>query len=194
MTADRNVVNGAEVISNNPSTTSTPERPRLTLQSASFGASSQNLIHSASQIPTPTEEYDPNSTHPFSPFYSHPTTRTSFEQHKSESKVNIKIYEKDLEAGTPRVRQSVEPSRSNVDCTIWPGTHQLLEKSIATKKSRSYSPFRALSRKQKLCVKLFIAFIIVGAAVGIGIGVSKAVGSGVWKSINSQSQIGGSGS
>ena len=77
-----------------------------------------------------------------------------------------------------------------MDCALWPGKQQLLEKRIAMKNSKSYNPMRTLSKKQKLCVKLIIALIIVGAAVGIGVGISKAVGSGVWKSVNTQSKIG----
>lgn len=176
---------GAEVVS-----PSTPQRPRLCLQkSSTYISPAQSLL--PSQAVTPTEEYDPNSTHPFSPFYSHPTTRTSFEQHKCESKTNIHIYEKDLEAGsTPRIRQSSEPPRSVKDCTVWPGRRQLLEKSNERKRRSGCSPLRKLTKNQRIWVKILIALIIVGAAIGIGVGVSRAVGSGVWKNINSQTRIG----
>lgn len=175
---------GAEVVS-----PSTPQRPRLCPQKPSTYISPVQSVL-PSQAVTPTEEYDSNAS-PFSPFYSHPTTRTSFEQHKCESKTNIHIYEKDLEAGsTPRIRQSSEPPRSVNDCTVWPGRHQLIEKSNERKKRSGCSPLRRLSRKQRISVKILIALIIVGAAVGIGVGVSRAVGSGVWKNINSQTKIG----
>ncbi|KAL9122392.1 MAG: hypothetical protein Q9187_001058 [Circinaria calcarea] len=176
---------GAEVCS-----PSTPQRPRLCLQkSSTYISPAQSLI--PSQAVTPTEEYDPDTSHPFSPFYSHPTTRTSFEQHKCESKTNIQIYEKDLEAGsTPHIRQSSEPPRSVKECTVWPGRHQLLEKSHEMERSKGCSPLRRLNKKQKTWVKILIAMMIVGAAVGIGVGVSKAVGAGVWKNINSRTMIG----
>lgn len=51
--------------------------------------------------------------------------------------------------------------------------------------------FRDLSKKQKLLVKILIAFIVIGAAVGLGIGIAKATGTGIWKNDNSQSAIGG---
>ncbi len=51
---------------------------------------------------------------------------------------------------------------------------------------------RKLNKRQKLWAKIIIALLIVGAAVGIGIGISKAVGAGVWKSTNEQAPIGNS--
>ena len=107
----------------------------------------------------------------------------------SESKTNLRVYEHDLEAGAPSLH-SIRTTRPRKECTVWPGKHQLLEKSLAVKKSKGCSPFRNLDRKQKLWAKIIIALIIVGAAVGIGVGVSKAVGGGVWKTVNSQGKIG----
>lgn len=52
------------------------------------------------------------------------------------------------------------------------------------------SPLRGLSKNQKLWAKIIIALVVIGAAVGIGIGISKAVGAGVWKNANSQGKIG----
>ena len=57
-------------------------------------------------------------------------------------------------------------------------------------KRRGGGPWSRLSKKQRILAHILIALIIVGGAVGIGVGISKAVGGGVWKSINSQSQIG----
>ena len=178
---------GMEVLpSPEPSPTTTPARPHLVLP-----PSEQNLI--ASQCPTPSEEYDPTSTHPFSAFYSHPTTRTSFEQLKSASTGNvaIKVYEADLESGS-RTRFSSEPpiSIATKECSVWPARHQLVQKSIALKQSRGCGPFRKLSKNQRLLVKILIALFIIGAATGIGIGVSKTVNAGVYKNNNQQTQIG----
>ncbi|KAL9127475.1 MAG: hypothetical protein Q9217_003657 [Psora testacea] len=161
-------------------------------------------------LPTPSEQeaatsaekdYDPTSSHPFSAFYSHPTTRTSLEQLKSESKINIKIYEQDLEAGsriTPAIsaNESAEPpNATRKECTMWPSKNKLIKQpnpAGTIKGSRACAPYRRLSKRQKLCAQLLIAVLIVGAATGLGIGISKAVGSGVWKSNNSQVPIGGS--
>ncbi|MCJ1400596.1 hypothetical protein MMC11_003802 [Xylographa trunciseda] len=179
---------GMEVLpSPEPSPTTTPTRPSLALQQPS----QQSLM--ASQCPTPSEEYDPTSTHPFSAFYSHPTTRTSFEQLKSASTANvaIKVYETDLESGS-RIRYSSEPPVSvrNKECNMWPGHRQHMQKCNALKQSRSCSPMRKLSKKQKLLVKILIALFVVGAVTAIGVGVSKAVNAGVYKNSNQQTQIG----
>ncbi|MCJ1253047.1 hypothetical protein MMC24_000854 [Lignoscripta atroalba] len=187
MSLDEKSVVGAQVISIDPPAASTPDRPRLTLLGAS--PNTLDLTPTASQCPTPMEEYDPTSTHPFSAFYSHPTTRTSFEQLKSESKINIKIYEQDLEAGT-RAQPSLDASRStNKECKVWPGKHQLIQKEIEMKR-RGCRPWSLLTNKQKVWAKILIALLIVGTAVGVGIGISKTVGGGVWKNVNSQSRIG----
>ena len=162
----------------------------LTLEKPSLdNGSAQSLASTVDQSHSPVEEYDPTSSHPFSAFYSHPTTRTSLEQHKSESKVNIKIYEQDLEAGSRYVPSSDVP-RTRKDCTVWPGKHQLIENRNKMEKNRGCHPMRNLSKKQKLWVKILIAMIIVGAAVGLGIGISKATGSGVFRTTNSQRPIG----
>ncbi|KAL9637490.1 MAG: hypothetical protein Q9164_002161 [Protoblastenia rupestris] len=160
--------------------------------------------------PTPSEQdaatsaqkdYNPTSSHPFSAFYSHPTTRTSLEQLKSESKTHIKIYEQDLEAGS-RLTQPLSinehsPSRphdtTKKECTMWPGRdRQTKPNNIAgtIRGSRACAPYRRLSKKQRLLLQILIAVLIVGAATGLGIGISKAVGSGVWKTANSQRPIG----
>lgn len=177
---------GAEVVQAQTQTKPT----HLGLEKPSFdNVSARSLASTADQSHSSVEEYDPISSHPFSAFYSHPTTRTSLEQHKSESKVNIKIYEQDLEAGS-RIVLSSDGPRTKKECTVWPGRHQLIKKRREMEKNRGCNPMRNLSKKQRLWVKILIAMIIVGAAVGLGIGISKATGSGVFKTTNSQASIG----
>lgn len=191
-------------ISSTPNTT--PKRPQLTLHHLSSNyKSTQNLRPSIdrSQCPSPTDEYDPSSTHPFSAFYSHPTTRTSFEQLKcSSSKIAINVYEADLEAGSrtrfsserqPSTLAGVTGSTKSKECKVWPGRHELEQKSRAIKRTRGCTPLRKLNRKQKILVKILIALLIIGVAVGIGIGISKAVGAGIWKNNHEQARIGDNG-
>lgn len=180
---------GLEILpSPEPSPATTPSRPQLTAPHPSMDSA---MVF---DCPTPTEDYDPTSTHPFSPFYSHPTTRTSLEQLKncSTSNVAIKVYETDLESGS-RTRFSMEPPSSIMTkgrCKVWPDRHQLVQQSIAKKQSRGCYPWSKLSKKQKMWVKILTALCIVGAAVGIGIGVSLYVHAGVYKSNDQQGQIG----
>lgn len=178
-----------QIILSPATTVPTTQRQLLSVQEGPRdGMSGHNNTETVSRSPTLSEEYDPASTHPFSAFYSHPTTRTSFDQLKSASKTQIAVYTHDIESGT--LRASSEPSRSTKECTVWPGRNQLKRKNLLMKKRRGCSPWRNLSKKQKLWAQIIIAFIIIGAAVGIGVGISKAVGGGVWKSTNSQTTIG----
>lgn len=57
----------------------------------------------------------------------------------------------------------------------------MLEKQ---QKKKGCSPFNRMSKKQKFWVQALLAVLIVGAFTGLGLGISKAVGGGVFK--NSQ--------
>ena len=150
--------------------------------------SSDSTLAPISGQATPTEEYDGTSQHPFSAFYLHPTTRTSLEQYKSESKDHLKVYEHDLEAGSQTFSSSESP-RPAKGCGGACRT-KMGHQNLCTQRSQGrWSPFRNLSKRQFLFVKILIALFILGAAVGIGIGISKAVGVGVWKNNNSRTDI-----
>ena len=159
--------------------------------------SNSTLYPPSEYDPTSREDYPPSSDHPFSPFYSHPTTRTSLEQKKSESKVRFQVYEHDLENGS-RVTTYIQPEppqRCPTYDAVWPSCnvrkqHELMVKS---KGHNSYSPFQRMSKRQKFWVKVLIAIIIIGAITGLGVGITKAVGGGVFRtSSNTSAPIGNS--
>ena len=141
--------------------------------------------------PIKSEEYDPTSSNPFSAFYSHPRTRTSVDQAKSESNLHLPLYNHDLEAGSRITHASVAdavpepPSHVHRDDKVWPCSRQK-EKTLLEKQHerRGCSPFRRMSKKQKFWVQAVLAILIIGAFTGLGLGISKAVGGGVFK--NSQ--------
>lgn len=161
--------------------------PTFNMDNSSGTSFTTSLSPSCDPPMTPTEEYNSRSSHPFSAFYLHPTTRTSFEQHKSESKVHIRTQEQDLEAASSTFPSS-EVTR---DSEVWPCKQQLKKRALIMKRSRGCSPLSGLTQTQRIWVKLLIALVVIGAAVGIGIGISKAVGAGVWQNNNSQKKIGG---
>ena len=184
---------GAEVVHLEP-----PPKPSYnnTLTKAE-SISNSTLYPSSEYDATSRDDYPPSSDHPFSPFYSHPTTRTSLEQKRSESKVRFQIYEHDIEAGS-RVTQFTQPEpaqHSHTDDTVWPSSkvrkqHEAMMKS---KEHSSYSPFKRMSKKQKFCAQVLIAIVIIGAITGLGVGITKAVGGGVFRtSSNSSAPIGNS--
>ncbi|TKA67497.1 hypothetical protein B0A49_08544 [Cryomyces minteri] len=149
------------------------------------------LTPTASRVATPQEGSSP--LNPFSAFYSHPATRHSLEEARTASKTHFQVYETDLEAG---LSTADLPKQSSLDgnakeCTMWPSKKTLREKAKLQEKAtrRMYNPMRNLSKKQKLYAKILIALLVVAAAVGIGIGVSRAVGGGVWAGNNTAKKI-----
>ena len=150
--------------------------------------------------------HEVNSSNPFSAFYSHPDLRRSLDGSRSNlgkdaSKTNLNINIKDLEAQTPlsnatsRTQMSGKSPKVSVDgrvkeCTVWPSKTTLREKALLAKK---HGPIKTrwnrLSKKQRLWIKILIAMLIIGAAVGIGVGITKAVGGGVFASQGNSKQI-----
>ena len=149
--------------------------------------SNSTLYPSSEYDPASREDYPPSSDHPFSPFYSHRTTRTSLEQKKSESRVRFQLYEHDVESGS-RVTQ--EPAQHcHTDDAVWPcnksrNQHDAMLKS---KEHNSFSPLSRLSKKQKFWVKVLLAIVVIGAITGLGVGITKAVGGGVFRTSSDSS-------
>lgn len=125
-------------------------------------------------------DFDPSrGAKPQSPFYQHPTTQTSLEQLRSEAPTYGRGYSsQDLESNF-RMSHKLSLDTQNPKRTLW------------TKSDRKNARWlRRLSRKQRVAVKLLFALIILGTMVGIGLGISMAVGGGVWRPHNQQSAIG----
>ncbi|KAI4226266.1 MAG: hypothetical protein L6R36_003307 [Xanthoria steineri] len=160
--------------------------------------------------PTPNTEadtYDPTSTDPFSPFYCHARASESRPRvhHTRSSTAQDPI---DLEKGH-HTGVTISPVLSNGSAaaihhdnennnngTFQPAHQQksrcqnkqsLLCRSEA-KKARGW--WRNLSKRQKMSVHLLIALVFVGAVTGLGIGVSKAMGTGIWKTDSASRPIG----
>ncbi|PGH12897.1 hypothetical protein AJ79_03997 [Helicocarpus griseus UAMH5409] len=134
--------------------------------------SSPNACRLAPPSPA-SSEFDPSrGAKPCSPFYTHPTTRTSLEQLRTEGQ-QYKMH--DVENGY-QVKPSMDGQGS--DRGLW--GHNSRKKSKWLGK---------LSRKQRFAVKALIAVVIVGAMVGIGLGISVALGTGVWKSNHQSEEI-----
>ncbi|KAL8808293.1 MAG: hypothetical protein Q9182_000113, partial [Xanthomendoza sp. 2 TL-2023] len=154
--------------------------------------------------PTDTEPYDPTSTNPFSPFYSHARASES----KSRLHTRSSTADYDLEKGFP----ANTTTNTNTNITIHPvpstqsvvapahiqdpqqqpqripkkcgGKQSLLCKSEA-KNAHGWWWRRKLSSRQRMCVRVLVAVVFIGAVTGLGVGVSKAMGTGVWKGANS---------
>ncbi|KAJ9630997.1 hypothetical protein H2203_001525 [Taxawa tesnikishii (nom. ined.)] len=85
------------------------------------------------------------------------------------------------------------------DCTMWPTKETLREnarkeemKRRATRAcglGRVSDAWHGMDRKTRLWIKILLALFVVALAVGLGIGISKAVGGGVWAGSGHQSTI-----
>ena len=72
------------------------------------------------------------------------------------------------------------------DDKVWPCAEQLRKKQEEARlgNRRGCNPFRRLSKKQKVVVHIIIALFLIGAITGLGVGISKAVGGGVFRTTN----------
>jgi hypothetical protein len=161
----------------------TVEQPKPTHETTPLRSPPSNESDLSAMAAT-RDAADPSN--PFSAFYRHPDARRSMEMHRnSNSKTHLDVYERDLEAGTPLSAATTANPKVSVDgrvkeCTMWPTHQTMVQKKKATQRQRACNLFRNLNSKQRLWVKIGIALFIVALAVGLGIGISRAVGGGVW--------------
>jgi len=106
--------------------------------------------------------------------------------HDPKTHLDVNVYEHDVESGLPLSTASTQQPKVSVDgrvkeCTMWPSRQTIMERKKMSQRAKGCNLFRSLSTKQRLWVKIAIAFVLVAAAVGLGVGISKAVGGGVWK-------------
>lgn len=159
----------------------TINRPSASRQASgqSINLTATNDIESAhtltpSQSLTQTNEKLTNA-----PFYKAPT--------QSESRQNINSYDTDVEAclSPQKTKNTLGDIRSNNDTAVWPGQQALKRKKKMMRKERGKQALcgwmAGMPKKTQIWIKIGIALLVVGAAIGIGVGVSKAVGGGIWK-------------
>ncbi|KAI1391256.1 uncharacterized protein F4822DRAFT_179770 [Hypoxylon trugodes] len=73
-------------------------------------------------------------------------------------------------------------TRPKSDCPVWPGQDHWRQKARAAKiNNRSCQCMAHLSHRNRIIIKVLIAFLIVGIAVGVGFGISKPLGAGIWQ-------------
>lgn len=124
-------------------------------------------------------DFDPTvGAKPYSPFYRHATTKPSEEHLKVDVKITSRGYSsQDLESGgRSAYKQSVDLNRAS---KIW-----------VKEDKRRCGWFDAMTKRQRLAVKVFLALLIVGGMIGIAVGITAAVGGGVWRSSHRQATLG----
>jgi len=64
---------------------------------------------------------------------------------------------------------------------MWPTQQEVKQKAKREKKARLLcAPMRKLSRRNRIIVSVVMALTIVAAAIGIGLGVSRAYNGSLW--------------
>ncbi|KAH8731420.1 hypothetical protein GQ44DRAFT_327794 [Phaeosphaeriaceae sp. PMI808] len=129
-----------------------------------------------------------DSSNPYSAFYKHPEARRSMDASsapQSKTRLDVSSLERDVEAGPPLSAATTQQPKSSVDgrvkeCTMWPSRQAVIDQRKTYKRTRGCNLFKNLTNKQRLWVKIIIALVVVAAAVGLGVGISRAVGGGVW--------------
>ncbi|KAJ5646453.1 hypothetical protein N7490_002825 [Penicillium lividum] len=112
---------------------------------------------------------------PYSPFYSHGTPTTSYEQLTFETK-NAGYPRsglRDIENAGPYAFRNDSPRRSK----LWEG------------KKQPRSCMHSLSTRQRMILKAIIAVVTVGTMIAIALGITYAVGGAVWKSSAEQTSL-----
>lgn len=65
---------------------------------------------------------------------------------------------------------------------VWPGQDHWKRKAKAARiNQRSCQCLAKMSKRNRIITKVLIGVMIVAIAVAVGLGISKAVGAGVWK-------------
>lgn len=132
------------------------------------------------ESPKSPEDYDPCvNAKPYSPFYRHASSSFALEQTKSQTKKpNCSVDMHDLESAP-----SQTPYKPSVDVP------SCRPSKLWTKKRRRCDCMQSLTRKQRMAVKAAIAVVTLGSMVAIALGITIAVGGGVWKSDHQQAAI-----
>jgi len=167
--------------------TSSQQQP---LRSSPSHESNMSAATATADADLAKKEWAADPSNPYSAFYKHPEalreTRPSLNHSAAPSKTHLGVHEVDLEGAVPlSVASTQQQSKMSVDgrvkeCTMWPTRQAVLDKRKSYKRKRGCAFFRNLNSKQRLWAKIIIALLVVAAAVGLGVGISRAVGGGVW--------------
>lgn len=133
------------------------------------------------------KEWAVDPSNPYSAFYKHPEARRSLDAPSApQSKTYLDVAVHDLETGVPlSVASTQQAGKVSVDgrvkeCTMWPSRQAVIDKRKSYQRKRGCAFFRNMTNKQRMWAKIAIALLVVAAAVGLGVGISRAVGGGVW--------------
>jgi hypothetical protein len=100
-------------------------------------------------------------------------------------------YDVDLEAMKPARlepsrRTSTGGKRFEQDSSVWPGQAHWRNKAVEAKqKNRSCQCLARFmsrfSKRTRIIIQIVLALFILGAAIGVGFGISKPLGANIWQ-------------
>ncbi|EGO61687.1 hypothetical protein NEUTE1DRAFT_116190 [Neurospora tetrasperma FGSC 2508] len=95
-------------------------------------------------------------------------------------------FESDIEAMVTNetcVKKSTTTKGATTECQVWPGQDHWKQKAKDAKMNRhTCNCLAQMSKRNRIIVKVMIGLLVIGLAVGVGFGVSKPLGAGIWKS------------
>jgi hypothetical protein len=152
-----------------------PTKPEAAVLSTNSQPQSEPLstidLEKGNRTSRPISEFDPCSNPHFcSPFYNHDSPRVSSD-HVNKNK-------------TPIVQLYALTTQTSSTSTL-----KKKKKPCMTKPAQGSGLWAKMSKKQKLGLELLFALVLVGAIVGLAVGISKRVGGGVVKNDNQVTNI-----
>lgn len=147
---------------------------------------------------------------PHSPFYQHRPDSFDRGHSRQNSKIQVALNEKDLEAGKPAPltihSSDAQPFTSKVsldcnkECKMWPSKQTLMERRKAERKKKRDTKFcggcapvvdywETKTKRQRLIVKIVLALLCIGVVVGIAVGITIAVHGTVYVTDNRTAKI-----
>jgi len=158
-----------------------------------------------------------NPANPTSAFYQHPTTRYSLQQAppdfdleaglapppaltpppQKEAEFTLSSYSSRTHLTTSSRNASVSEldittKTSATDSAIWPSKQELEKNAREVKRQEARKKWNfigAMDKRQRIAAQVLIALLVVAAAVGLGVGISRAVRGGVYGKGGPQSSI-----
>ncbi|KAL3465018.1 hypothetical protein BJX64DRAFT_285884 [Aspergillus heterothallicus] len=170
----------------------TPIEPIITTCEIETQAHQQHAYHHYLTQPThhhpqatTQEDYDPHvGAKPFSPFYRHATPSsklsrlTSQRTKRSRSVGLVTSPIDDVEGGAPAWRRLYDDEAGNKR-----------ESKLWAQEKRYCDCLGGLSKGRRMAVKIAIAVVVLGSMVAIALGITAAVGGGVWSGDHQQEKF-----
>ncbi|KAK7966134.1 uncharacterized protein PG986_000411 [Apiospora aurea] len=126
-----------------------------------LGANEKDVVETSMELGRNSSVSTPSTAHHLNPFDA------DIEALRSSDNLN---------------RKSISATPPNPNCSVWPGQDHWKRKAKAAKRqNRTCNCMAHLSKRNRIIAKLLLGLLIIGIAVGVGVGISKPLGADIWK-------------